>query len=65
MSSLSLYWIEGYVTDDASLMLKDGKRVTSVGRYISLHPTNGQMAERLGNRAINRKVTGLIPGRAK
>ena len=25
----------------------------------------GQMAERLGSRAINRKVVGSIPGRAK
>ena len=30
-----------------------------------LHPRESQMPERLGNRAINKKVAGSIPGRDK
>ena len=33
--------------------------------YKSIYGRGGQMAERLGRRAINQKVAGSIPGRDK
>ena len=38
-------------------------RVSFLGEYFTMAENGSQMAERLGNRAINQKVTGLIPGR--
>ena len=38
---------------------------TALHNGVSVPKMEGQMAEWLGNQAINQKVTGSIPGRAK